>query len=475
MTTFVSTAIPYVNARPHIGFALELIQADVIARWHRLQNIDTFLLTGTDENALKNVHVAKQQGITPQQLCDHNATIYQDLTQALHISNNRFIRTSEPTHHQGATHLWQACKKGDIYLKKYQGLYCIGCEDFYLEKDLVNGKCPDHGTTPDLVQEENYFFQLSNYQQALENLIASNTLKIYPQSRRNEALGFIRQGLQDFSISRPAERSDGWGVPVPGDPSHTLYVWFDALTNYLTGLGYPTDQPTVDRYWKTAHKIHVIGKNVLKFHAIYWPALLLSANLPLPEELVVHGFLTVEGQKISKSLGNAIDPFPLVQKYGVDACRYYFLRAIPPGTDGDFSGDVFQDRYNTDLANGLGNLVHRLATLCERTAFRLPTKEIHGLFPDVTQALETYQFHDALRIIWEHIRELNRQIENTRPWDLLKQEDPEPLSQLLTNWIHHLQHLAHNLSPFLPETSKKIIAQFNAKPVSRQNPLFPRA
>ena len=474
MTTFVSTAIPYVNARPHIGFALELIQADVITRWHRLNESDTFFLTGTDENALKNVQVAKQLGITPQELCDNNAIIFQNLTQALHLSNNRFIRTSELAHHQGVTQFWQACKKSDIYLKTYQGLYCLGCEDFLLEKDMVNGQCPDHGIRPELVEEQNYFFRLSAYQQILDDLISSNTIKIFPRSRRNEALGFIRQKLQDFSISRPVSRTEGWGVPVPGDPSQTVYVWFDALVNYLTGSGYPTDQNAFDHRWLKAHKIHAIGKNVLKFHAIYWPALLLSAGLPLPDELVVHGFLTINGQKISKSTGNAIDPLPLIQKYGTDAVRYYLLRVIPSGSDGDFSETTFHERYTVDLSNGLGNLVHRLATLCERASFGLATPEKPILFPEVAQALESYQFHEALKYIWNHIRELNQQIEITRPWDLLKLPDSQILHHHLLQWTNHLRHIASNLFPFLPETSCAILAQLDEPAIKSQNPLFPR-
>ena len=471
MTTFVSTAIPYVNARPHVGFALELVQADAIARYHRLKGNDVYFLTGTDENALKNVLVAQQQGISPRELCDANAATYQVLVSALNISADRFIRTSEPAHHQSATQLWKACRKGDIYLKQYRGLYCIACEDFLLERDLVEGHCPEHHIPPEPVEEQNYFFRLSAYQQTLDDLIASDALRIRPQSRRNEALSFIRQGLHDFSISRPAHRAPGWGIPVPGDPTQTLYVWFDALANYLTGPGYGTNQTQFDRYWQhSTNKIHVIGKNVLKFHAIYWPALLLSAGLPLPSELVVHGFLTVNGQKIGKSLGNAIDPQPIIECYGADAVRYYLLRHIPFGADGDFSETRLRDIYISDLANGLGNLVHRLSALCERAGYAHTNASNTTFAEDIAHLTETFQFHFALQTLWERIGNLNRAIEIARPWAC----GQTALHCHLATWIAELYVIARTLSPFLPQTSAIIEATFFNNPIRRGNLLFPK-
>ncbi|MBI2951162.1 methionine--tRNA ligase, partial [bacterium] len=247
-TYYVTTSIPYVNARPHVGFALELVQADALARWHRLLGEEVFFLTGADENALKNVQAAAREGLTPRELCDRNAAVFQDLLRALDISADRFIRTSGEAHFRGASKFWGACRKGDIYRRRYRGLYCVGCEDFYLEKDLEEGRCPTHLTGPEIVEEENYFFRLSAYQERLEELIASGRLRVAPETRRNEALGFIRQGLQDFSISRVRERSGGWGIPTPGDPSQVIYVWFDALTNYLTGLGYGSDEGLFERF-----------------------------------------------------------------------------------------------------------------------------------------------------------------------------------------------------------------------------------
>ncbi len=494
-TSYVTTSIPYVNARPHVGFALELVQADVLARWRRLRGEETFFLTGADENALKNVQAAAREGLTPREFCDRNAAVFQDLLAALGISADRFIRTSGEDHFRGVSKLWGVCRKGDIYRQRYQGLYCVGCEDFYLEKDLEEGCCPEHRTRPEVVEEENYFFRLSAYQEALEDLILSQKLRIFPETRRNEALGFIRQGLRDFSISRPRERSGGWGIPTPGDPSQVIYVWFDALTNYLTGLGYGSDEGLFERFWlHNPRRTHVIGKNVLKFHAVYWPAMLLSAGLPLPETVWAHGFLTVDGEKISKSLGNGVDPSPLVERYGRDAVRYYLLRAIPPGEDGDFSEARLREVYNADLANGLGNLVRRVETLCERAGYRQDIQDetcstglgtrpygsvwrggIHRcVLEGVAEALEGFRFHDALRAIQGQVRALNREIEEARPWDLLKQDDGTRLNGLLARWVAGIRSLAWGLTPFLPDTAAEVLSRFSRPQIVQGEALFPR-
>lgn len=474
-TSYVSTSIPYVNARPHIGFALELVQADAVARWRRLVGDNTFFLSGTDENALKNVQAAAREGLTPRQLCDRNAVVFQDLIEALNISTDGFIRSSGQAHFRGASRFWTACRKEDIVLKQYRGLYCVGCEDFYLERDLADGQCPVHGIEPETVEEKNYFFRLSAYQKPLEGLIESGKIRILPETRRNEALGFIRQGLQDFSISRIRERSGGWGVPVPGDPSQVLYVWFDALTNYLTGLGYGSDGENFERYWRgSPNRVHVIGKDILKFHAVYWPALLLSAGLPPPRTIFVHGHLTVEGRKIGKSLGNAVDPFPLIERYGADALRYYLLRAVPPGADGDISEARLREVYTADLANGLGNLVRRLETLCERADYGVRHPYPPALPEGVVEAVSNFRFHKALRILWDRVRGLNRAIESTRPWDLLKQGKKSDLKAHLSAWTATIRAVAHGLTPFLPETADKVQARFSSRRMTRSDPLFPR-
>lgn len=474
-TSYVSTSIPYVNARPHVGFALELVQADVIARRRRLQGDDTFLLTGTDENAFKNVQAAQSEGLTARQLCDRNAAVFQDLASALDVTHNRFIRSSSDAHFRGASRFWLACRKEDIELKKYRGLYCAGCEDFYLKRDLADGRCPVHGVEPEIVEETNYFFRLSAWQKALETLIASGRLRILPEARRNEALAFIRRGLRDFSISRNRERSGGWGVPVPGDPTQVMYVWFDALTNYLTSPGYGSNEENYVRYWENCSaRIHMIGKDILKFHAIYWPALLLSAGLPLPGTIFVHGHLTVEGRKIGKSQGNAVDPFPLIRRFGADALRYYLLRAVRSWEDGDVSEARLRDLYNADLANGLGNLVRRLEALCERSGYG-PSETRETRIPaDLSAALDGFDFAGALRTIWLRIGELNREIDAARPWDLLKRQKAERLTENLSAWVGSVLELSRVLRPFLPGTAKRIETGFSKSRIQKSQPLFPR-
>ncbi len=474
-TFYVSTSIPYVNARPHVGFALELVQADAIARWRRLLGDDTFFLTGTDENAFKNVQAAAREGLAPRQFCDRNAAVFLNLVEALDIASDRFIRSSSDAHFRGASRFWTACRQEDIVLKQYRGLYCVGCEDFYLEPDLADGRCPVHGVEPENVEETNYFFRLSNYQKPLEALIVSGKLRILPETRRNEALGFIRQGLHDFSISRNRERSGGWGVPVPGDPTQVMYVWFDALTNYLTGLGYGSRFEDFERYWRNCpNRIHVIGKDILKFHAVYWPALLLSAGLPLPRAIFVHGHLTVEGRKIGKSLDNAVDPFPLIERYGADAVRYYLLRAVRSGGDGDVSEARLREVYTSDLANGLGNLVRRLEALCEKAGYGRAETPRTRISPDLKDVRDSFDFAAALRSIWRQIAQLNREIDAARPWELLKQQKAERLRQHLSAWVGSVHAIAWSLKPFLPRTAGRIESSFSRPVIRKSQPLFPR-
>jgi len=467
---FITTAIPYVNAAPHIGHALEFVQTDVIARYHRLLGDETFFLSGTDENALKNVQAAEKAGVPVKQLVDQNSQIFYNLKNALNISFDDFIRTTEERHIKGAQRLWKACAK-DIYKKQYRGLYCVGCETFYTEKELVEGKCPEHGTTPETVEEENYFFKLSNYQGRLKKLIESDELKIIPETRKNEVLSFINQGLEDFSISRSKERAKGWGVPVPGDPSQVIYVWFDALSNYINGLGYAEDGEPFKKYWlENSNRIHVIGKGITRFHAVYWPAMLLSAGLPVPSEIFVHGYLTVEGQKISKSLGNTIDPFALTEKYGTDPLRYYLLAKFSPYEDGDFSEAKLKETYNADLANGLGNLVSRVSKLAEGKDIRYTIKDIKSAeFEPYREALQDFRFDEASGFIWSKVSELDKYVNDNTPWEKSGAALDADL-QYLTSDILHLTSL---LEPFLPETAEKIKKRFTGK-IAAAEPLFPR-
>ncbi|OGZ02618.1 MAG: methionine--tRNA ligase, partial [Candidatus Liptonbacteria bacterium RIFOXYB1_FULL_36_10] len=323
-TVFISTAIPYVNAKPHIGFALELVEADVFARFKRVNNNDVFLLTGTDENSLKNVQTAEELNIPTAEFVEKNAKFFQKLAVDLNISNDGFIRTSiEEKHKKGAEKLWSSCRPEDIYKKQYKGFYCVGCEEFKTAKDLENGKCPEHPNREvEIVEEENYFFKLSNYQNKLKEIIETGKMEIIPETRKNEMLSFINSGLEDFSISRSNERAKKWGIKVPQDEEQTIYVWFDALSNYITALDYTSAGEKFKKYWEEGSEIiHVIGKGINRFHTIYWPAMLLSAGVRIPTKIFIHGYITSAGQKMSKSLGNVVDPFELIEKYGADALR----------------------------------------------------------------------------------------------------------------------------------------------------------
>ncbi len=481
----ITTAIPYVNARPHLGFALEIVLTDALARFQRLRGRDVWFLTGTDENSLKNVQVAAAEGIPTQALVDRNAAAFYQLRQALNLSFDDFIRTSVDARHlAGVTRLWRACAdRGDIYKRSYGGLYCVGCETFYAEDELWQGLCPEHLTPPEWVEEENYFFRLSRYQDQLLALIESGQLRIEPARRQNEVLSFIRQGLQDFSISRSVSRARGWGVPVPDDPTQVMYVWFDALGNYITALDYATEGERYRRRWQDCpDRIHVIGKGIIRFHAVYWPAMLLSAGVPLPTTIFVHGYVNVEGQKISKSLGNAIDPVALAEQYGIDSLRYYLLREIRATDDGDFTLTRFVQAHNSDLADHLGNLLNRVVHMVQRYEHgRIPAPDparhtaaearllaaAQSLPASVTAAMEQFRPHDALEAIWGLAAAANRYVDEMEPWTLAKrrkQGDGEAagiLAAVLYNLAETLRLIAYLCQPFLPDAAAALAAQLN--------------
>ena len=472
---YVTTSIPYVNAEPHVGYALELIQADVIARYGRLTGRAVRFQTGTDENALKNVLAAEQEGITTQELVDRNAGRFAALVQALCISADDFVRTTETRHRRGVHAFWQALQPENVVQRDYIGLYCTGCEDFYLPRDLVDGKCPEHDRPPVEVAERNYFFALPRHERWLAERLERGELDVIPSSRRNEVLSFVRGGLTEFSISRPAARMKGWGTPVPGDDSQTVYVWVDALINYVSALGFGCGDRWREWWNDDVEKVHVIGKNVWKFHAVYWPALLRSAGLPLPDKLVVHGFLTVNGRKIGKSLGNAVDPFSVIGKYGTDAVRYYLLRAVPPFGDGDFSVSRLEELYRTELANGIGNLVSRLASLCAKVGYDSPRRPPSATPPKcLANAVGAFAFDKALAGLFGIVTDVNKDIERHRPWELLKTEKTDELRPLLARWLAEVWHLAVWLEPFLPTTSAGIVERLFSGPVRAASPLFPR-
>ncbi len=461
---YITTAIPYVNAKPHVGHALEFVQADVIARHHKLLGNDTVLLSGSDENALKNVQAAEVAGQNVQEFVDENSNLFAELAKRLNVQFDFFQKGSAPDHHKSSQELWKLCEDaGDIYKKDYTGFYCIGCELFYEKEELnENGECFEHPGKPlQEVSESNYFFKLSRYQEQIEKLLENDELKITPLSRKNEMLSFIKRGLQDISISRSNERAKNWGVPVPGDETQRMYVWFDALNIYRSGLG-----EQYDTYWPA--DVHVIGKGITRFHAIYWPAFLLSAKLPLPKSLFVHGYFTVDGQKMSKTLGNVIDPIDLINKYGTDALRYYFLSQIPSTEDGDFSEEKLKVVYNADLANGLGNLVARVARLCEKEGMEF-TPEFLRFDPYVVEQFNNYSFNEALNFIWRTIKDIDKKINETEPWKL----QGASLKTGLSIFVSNISQIAYNLQPFLPETSEKILSQFSGE-IKSGEPLFPR-
>lgn len=470
---YVTCAIPYVNAAPHIGHALEFVQGDVIARYHRVLGDETLLLSGGDENALKNVQAAEKAGVPVQQFIDENNLKFFELTKLLGCQFDVWQKGSDTVHHfPSSQKLWELCDKaGDIYKKSYEGLYCVGCETFYTKDELdEKGECFEHpGKKLETVKEENYFFKLSKYQEQVIRLIEKDELKIVPQTRKNEVLSFLKQPLLDISISRSNERAKNWGVPVPNDDTQRMYVWFDALNIYQSGIGFGWDEKQYETWWPA--DVHVIGKGISRFHAVYWPAFLLSAGLPVPKSLFVHGYFTVNGQKMSKTLGNVIDPIALIQKYGADALRYYFLREIPAASDGDFSERRFKELYNADLANGLGNLVSRIAKL----ASQVEIQPYECAFTDVASpefltALDEFRFHDALGLIWTNIKTLDALVNEKQPWKL----QGEALSNVLPDLTKSVIDIATLLLPFLPETAKKILKQFTGPTITSQPPLFPR-
>lgn len=471
---YITCAIPYVNAVPHIGHALEFVQTDTIARYHKLLGENVLMLSGGDENALKNVQAAEKAGEEVQKFVDKNTENFLELTKKLNCQFDVWQKGSDQKHHFSSSQkLWELCDKaGDIYKKTYEGLYCVGCEQFYLPTELSeNGECFEHpGKKLETVSEENYFFRLSKYQKQLIDLIESDKLKINPIERKNEVLSFLKDPLQDISISRSNERAKNWGVPVPNDPSQKIYVWFDALNIYQSGIGFGWDEDKYKKWWPA--DLHVIGKGITRFHAIYWPAFLLSAGLETPKALFVHGYFTVNGQKMSKTLGNVIDPIGLIEKFGSDAIRYYLLAKFSPFTDGDFSEDKLKDVYNGDLANGLGNLVARCAKLCENSGFDFPydISIYHILDNRIESALNEYRFDEAIKIIWARVAETDKYINENEPWKL----EGEKLKEVLTSAVSSLLTIGYWLRPFLPETSQKIEEQFKGPKIKSNAPLFPR-
>jgi len=463
--TFISTSIPYANANPHIGFAMEIIQADLVARYKRQKGHNVFFLTGTDEHGSKMWRTAQKQGIEIQEFVNEKAKKFKELTKILNISNDDFIRTTEKRHQQAAKKLWQKIAQNNFFKKKnFQGLYCSGCEAFLTEKDLIEGKCPYHKKAPEKLSEKNWFFLLSNLSEQILEILKTNRLEIFPFYRQKEIIQFVKKGLNDISFSRPKENLP-WGIDVPSDNNQVMYVWCEALINYISALDYGKEnQEKFIKFWQKGEKIQIIGKDILRFHAAFWPGMLQAANEELPSKILVHGFLTSSGEKMSKSLGNVIDPFDIVQKYDSDSLRFYLLHQIPFGRDGDFTEERFQEIRNAYLADSLGNLlsrVHQLALKANlenfmgielKDNFALESQKMHS---KVEKNMNKFEFHLALEAIFTFFTFLNRLLNETKPWQKLK-EDPQKGKILLQYFLESLRQSSYLLAPFLPSTSEKI-------------------
>lgn len=505
-TSYITTALPYVNGAPHLGHALELVQADVLARHRRRRGHAVRLQTGTDDNAIKNVLAARAAGASVREFVDANAARFEGLQVRLDLSVDDTIRTSsDPRHAPGVDRLWRACAANDdFYLRDYSGLYCTGCEQFLGPEDLTDGRCPEHGTEPVQVAEKNWFFRLSRYADRIREVIESGRVRIEPPARRAEVLAFIRAGLADFSVSRPAARSDGWGIPVPDDPDQVVYVWWDAVANYVTALGYGGDSHVASgdrladdayrRWWVDSdERVHVIGKGIVRFHAVYWLAALLSAGEPLPTTIVVHDYLTVDGAKIAKSTGTVVDPGDVARRYGVDALRWWFVREVPRQGDADFTTERLVARANTELSNGIGNLVNRTLTLAHRYAGGIvPSPPDAAGAPELTTALSAlpnavdaavtaFDLRRATDAIVEVVDATNRYVNARRPWDLGRAATDgdraarAELDRVLGVVVHACRVVAGELEPFVPGGAARLREQLGEGTTVRSpDPVFPR-
>ncbi len=470
---YLTTPIYYINAKPHLGHAYTTIAADILARYHRLKGDDVWFLTGTDEHGDKIAEAAALAKQEPQEFADKTSQLYKDAWKNLNISNDQFIRTTDEEHKESVEIFMQKLlDKGAIYKGDYEGLYCTGCEKFIKEEELVDGQCPDHQKAPDKIKEKNYFFKLSDYLAQVKTLIENNTIKILPEEKKNEVLGLFKQGLEDFSVSR---ESVEWGIPMPGDEQQKIYVWIEALQNYISALGYGRDEENFKKLWPA--NLHLMAKDIIKFHAVYWPAMLIAAGERPPKTIFAHGFFTVNGQKMSKTLGNVLDTNDLIEEFGVDATRYLLMSQFSFERDGDIKEEMFIEKYNSDLANNLGNLVSRVANMID--------KYFDGVLPEVdievgydlekvNRFIENYQFDKALTEIQAIISRANQVIEDEKPWEIAQVKNMDKLAKLLTELSITIREVSLAIEPFMPETSKKINKMFNQEEIRKTDPLFPR-
>ena len=497
-TFYVTTPIYYPNSEPHAGNAYTTIAADVLARYHRLKGDEVCFLTGVDEHAANVYNAAKEEGLSPQAYCDKIAPTFVKLWERLNISHDIFFRTTSEIHKRGAQKFLNVLyENGDVYKAKYEGYYCISCEKFFSEKELTEDKvCPDHKLPLQWLEEENYFFRLSKYQDRLLAHIKENPTFVYPETRRNELLSFLESGLQDVSISRA---SLSWGIPFPFDPEHIIYIWIEALSNYITALGYETDSEQYRTFWPA--DVHMMGKDITRFHALLWPAMLMAANISLPKHIVGHGWLTKDGEALSKTRGIFIDMDWGIDTYGVDPFRYYLLREFSFGNDGDYRPTRLHERYNADLANDLGNLLNRVLGLFNKNFESIPEPTTPGEFDDEIKTfaqetletldshMQTFAFDIALETIWEFVRRINRYVQQTQVWTLVKPETKSRMGTILYNSLEALRFISALISPFIPETAEKIQKQIGytesdyatewgrltvGLKVSKGEPIFPR-
>ena len=464
---YITATLPYVNADPHLGFAMEIVQADIVARYHRLLGEEVIFNTGTDEHGIKIYRAALAQNKDPQTYVDEYAAKFDALKQALNLSYTNFLRTSSSEHKKVAQEFWKLCfKNGDIYKKNYSVKYCVGCELEKTDSELEDSKCPIHpNLSIEMIEEENYFFKFSKYQQPLLQLYEKNPQFVLPDFRLKEVKEFVSSGLQDFSISRLKKKLP-WGVAVPDDPDQVFYVWFDALVSYISTLGWPDNEKHFKDFWPV---VQMAGKDNLRQQSAMWQAMLMSAGLPNSKQIIIHGFITNNGQKMSKSLGNVINPFELVEKYGTDAVRFFIAHELNTFEDSDVTLDRIHESYTANLANGLGNLVSRLAKLIEIHQPIYEDEEIKTFSPHVYDGLISYRFNAALAGIWIHITNLDRLLNEWEPW---KKTGIERASNW-TELIHGIRQVAYDLQPFMPQTSEKILKQFSGE-IKSAPPLFPR-
>ncbi|MBA2124096.1 methionine--tRNA ligase [bacterium Unc6] len=472
---YVTTAIAYVNAEPHLGYAYEIIAADTIARYYRQRGVSTFFLTGTDEHSQNVEKKAKEKNIPPLLYCNHMVALYKSAWETFNISNDDFIQTSQQRHIK-ATQIFieKLFKSKDIYKGKYSGWYCVSCESFLSDADIIEGNCTVHKKPVEKLEEENYFFSLSRYNGKLLKYFNDNPEFIAPKPKFNEVMKILEGGLQDTSISRS---TTGWGIPFPGDSSHVVYVWLDALINYLSGIGYGYDEEKFKKYWPS--DVHIIGKDIIRFHCLLWPALLMSVGLETPKKVFVHGFLNFGGEKMSKTSGNILSPQEAAKTFGVDPLRYFLLREIPFGLDGDFSEESFWKRYNSDLANDLGNLLHRTVAMIEKHSQGIVPESVNNchmkqiaekLPSKIDEHIAEIDFGAAIKDIWELVESANKYVETSRPWALSKEGKKQELGACMANLAQSLEIIALALCPFIPDTSKKIFEQIGLKDLPQTLP-----